>query len=267
MLLNRLQIKGFRGFEDLKVEDLRQVNLVIGRNNAGKTSLLEAIYLLCAKVGSPFAVLSRGETAPSSILNLFHGRPTIESNAALTIGSDQRQIELSLHRGEVKWRTNDGVDDSFGLYDPNRYGLAALPVFLEARSDPRFSVPAIWKDIALTPKEDDIVNCLQLVLPTLERIAVVEGSLIVRLKDVPTPISMATLGGGVVRLFYLACALILAANNICLIEEIKLRMEFTTRFTKECGNSSTMSPNAITSRYLQQPMDWTACGDLPWLAS
>ena len=97
MLLNRLQIKGFRGFEDLKVEDLRQVNLVIGRNNAGKTSLLEAIYLLCAKVGSPFAVLSRGETAPSSILNLFHGRPTIESNAALTIGSDQRQIELSLH--------------------------------------------------------------------------------------------------------------------------------------------------------------------------
>ena len=43
MLLNSLHIKGFRGFVDFNVEGLGQVNLIIGRNNAGKTSTLEAI--------------------------------------------------------------------------------------------------------------------------------------------------------------------------------------------------------------------------------
>lgn len=45
-MLERLHIRKFRGFRDLKVEGLGRVNLVAGRNNAGKTTLLEAIFLL-----------------------------------------------------------------------------------------------------------------------------------------------------------------------------------------------------------------------------
>jgi AAA15 family ATPase/GTPase len=51
MVLNSLRIRGFRGFTDFKIDGLGQVNLIIGRNNAGKTSLLEAIYLLRARGG------------------------------------------------------------------------------------------------------------------------------------------------------------------------------------------------------------------------
>jgi len=44
-LLTSFQVKNFRLFEDLKIESLSRVNLITGKNNTGKTSLLEAIGL------------------------------------------------------------------------------------------------------------------------------------------------------------------------------------------------------------------------------
>lgn len=45
-MLNDISIENFRGFADLKLNGLGRVNLVVGRNNTGKTSLLEAISVI-----------------------------------------------------------------------------------------------------------------------------------------------------------------------------------------------------------------------------
>ncbi|MCR4653737.1 MAG: AAA family ATPase [Eubacterium sp.] len=44
--LEKLQIDRFRGIKALKIHELKNVNLVVGDNNCGKTSVLEAIQLL-----------------------------------------------------------------------------------------------------------------------------------------------------------------------------------------------------------------------------
>jgi len=41
-----IRIENFRAHRDLNVEGLKRINLFVGRNNSGKTSLLEAIFLL-----------------------------------------------------------------------------------------------------------------------------------------------------------------------------------------------------------------------------
>jgi predicted ATPase len=41
-----LHLKNFRGFTDLELKGLRRVNLIVGKNNSGKTSLLEGIAIL-----------------------------------------------------------------------------------------------------------------------------------------------------------------------------------------------------------------------------
>lgn len=46
MLIRDLRIKGYRCFEDFSMDGLTRVNLLVGNNNSGKTSFLEAIYLL-----------------------------------------------------------------------------------------------------------------------------------------------------------------------------------------------------------------------------
>lgn len=45
-MLNAIHIQNFRLFKDFQLHDLARVNLVVGKNNAGKSSLLEALYLL-----------------------------------------------------------------------------------------------------------------------------------------------------------------------------------------------------------------------------
>ena len=39
-MLKRLQIRNFRGFNDLTIDQLSGLNLIAGKNSSGKTSLL-----------------------------------------------------------------------------------------------------------------------------------------------------------------------------------------------------------------------------------
>ncbi len=45
LLLNSLEIRNFRGFHHLQIDHLGRVNLIVGKNNIGKSSLLEALHL------------------------------------------------------------------------------------------------------------------------------------------------------------------------------------------------------------------------------
>ncbi len=45
-LFKEIAITNFRGFDSLKVNDLQRVNVFVGANNVGKTSILEAAFML-----------------------------------------------------------------------------------------------------------------------------------------------------------------------------------------------------------------------------
>ncbi len=44
-ILNYIRVRNFRGFKDISVEDFGDINIIVGRNNTGKSTLLESIYL------------------------------------------------------------------------------------------------------------------------------------------------------------------------------------------------------------------------------
>jgi AAA domain, putative AbiEii toxin, Type IV TA system len=52
-VFDHIQISGYRGFETLALSQLGRVNIFVGDNNSGKTSLLEAISILCNPI-DPF---------------------------------------------------------------------------------------------------------------------------------------------------------------------------------------------------------------------
>jgi AAA15 family ATPase/GTPase len=55
-MFKSIKIKNFRGITDLKLENLSRVNLIVGKNNCGKTTILESIFLL---IGASNASLPR----------------------------------------------------------------------------------------------------------------------------------------------------------------------------------------------------------------
>ena len=47
-MLKSLKISNFKMFDNFEIDDLSLINLVSGKNNVGKSTLLEAIFLLIA---------------------------------------------------------------------------------------------------------------------------------------------------------------------------------------------------------------------------
>lgn len=52
-MIDSLKLKNYRGFKELELTDLKKINIIVGANNVGKTSILEAIELLIFTKDSP----------------------------------------------------------------------------------------------------------------------------------------------------------------------------------------------------------------------
>ena len=52
MRYSNLKINNFRGVTHLEIDDLKQINLIVGRNNSGKSTVLEAFFLISG-MGNP----------------------------------------------------------------------------------------------------------------------------------------------------------------------------------------------------------------------
>ena len=57
-MITSLIIKNFKQFKDFEINDLSLVNLISGKNNVGKSSLLEALFLLIDHLILIFFLLS-----------------------------------------------------------------------------------------------------------------------------------------------------------------------------------------------------------------
>src|SRR5437763_1762964 len=53
LILNSLEIRNLRGFRHLQIERLGRVNLIVGKNNIGRSSLLETLQLYARRASTP----------------------------------------------------------------------------------------------------------------------------------------------------------------------------------------------------------------------
>lgn len=137
--LKSLYVQGFRAFDDLRLDQLQRANLIVGRNNVGKTYLLEAIRLFVYN-GAPdllrTMLIDRDESPEQnpqpaaieevrdwvlSFENLFHGRQTFGSGVEPirmdVDGSVARRLVIDLDF-YVERRGEDGVRQLELLVDP-----------------------------------------------------------------------------------------------------------------------------------------------------
>jgi AAA15 family ATPase/GTPase len=136
-MLESLKIEGFRGFQNFEMANLGRINLLVGKNNSGKTSILEAIQFLYAQNNidifletisyrGEFAWLENklaGRTKVFEICHLFPGHEIIPSKEIIIIGSRESHqesvtisvksipIQLSLFSDKNDDLNNDNIFD------------------------------------------------------------------------------------------------------------------------------------------------------------
>lgn len=81
-MLQSVHIRNFRGLKDLEIEGLGRINLFAGRNNSGKTALLEALSLL-AGAGWPNLAFHRPVARGADVLAEVESAPGSEVSAAM----------------------------------------------------------------------------------------------------------------------------------------------------------------------------------------
>ncbi|MEC4803764.1 MAG: AAA family ATPase [Jaaginema sp. PMC 1080.18] len=128
-MLKTVRIKNFRGFDYFELQNLGRINLLVGKNNSGKTSVLEAIQLLTSGTNiEPLTeiMLNRGEfvwndeDSPQreiEICHLFRDRNLKDRNIVI---SGQKQIIQDNHQQIVDLELTASIHDQ-SIY-PHQYG-------------------------------------------------------------------------------------------------------------------------------------------------
>lgn len=96
MMIKELKIERYRGLKDVLLQDIGQINILIGANNSGKTSVLEAVQLLKSKdiIANLFSVSVKRE--PGSYARLIGSYSKYDAlNRSLPIGQEERKIGIS----------------------------------------------------------------------------------------------------------------------------------------------------------------------------
>ena len=103
-MLKTFKLEGYRGFEAYELADLTRVNLLVGKNNCGKTSILEAVHFLVSR-GDPFVLVRsanrRGEVNDAGaesrpdVSHVFFGRH-FDADAGFWLSADGGRHEVSV---------------------------------------------------------------------------------------------------------------------------------------------------------------------------
>lgn len=159
-VLKSLKMTGFRGFESYGLDALSRVNLVVGKNNSGKTSVLEALDLLVS--GGSLASITgsahrRDEVRPiewrgihrvPNVTHLFYGH-------ACKLGASFQLLGCQKDRVTVELRSLDelGDDTLSRIFDeqfpPEASPAMALAITLAAPNKPTSVLPVTESGLLL----------------------------------------------------------------------------------------------------------------------
>jgi len=290
-MLNSLEIKNYRNLKELKIDSLGTVNLIIGRNNTGKSTLLEAIAIYATKgdLNLMYQLLEeRGETFKHKNDNtnptetnvkifssLFSNRAVgFDVADAISVGnlentlfgeklSSEEYISLrfvkyidEIHKDEQGnpirkrriFRNNTEIIENYKIGFEIKAGDISYILSLDEDKPYRFGIKMfkntenvqivrtrninkgingiLFDNIALTDKEQYVIEALKIIEPLTERIAFVEEtprerSTVIKLSDSQRVLPLQSMGDGINRILTLILALVNADNGYLLIDEFE----------------------------------------------
>lgn len=254
------RIKNFRCFEDLELKDLARVNLIAGKNNVGKTAVLEALWWNCEphmllrrmeafaklrgmdlQLEQPASGLLPSVTVDPVWLSLFHRfDPSNEISLSTEMGGPSRSIVVragGTGNGGIRvfWvRDKPSIEIEVGRIADRGGGSSSTldfdgttrqSVFLDSRTRLSPQEEAIIAgSLVKTGRYGTMLSALQILEPRLRTVTTLpEGGQTILYGDIGTArlLPLRLMGDGMVRLTTMMLTVASIPAGVLLIDEVE----------------------------------------------
>ncbi len=299
-MLDSLMIKNFRMLRDFELAKLGQVNLIVGKNNSGKSSVLEALQIFAKNAdqsalekiasgrGEKYRINTDEHYHSTSLIpfqDLFTDRIfPVDDNTEIQIGSLNKPEEILRIRHVFQIKEEETVTHETGERDTrirrriipkseihhssgdieqalliSKGDTSHSPINL-SRKQFRVSLLSLldaipcnviptqfvsedeladaWDNIVLYEAEESVKSALRIIEPDFEDLTFVradtQGNKLqrtakVKLKNLSMPVSLYSLGDGMVRVLQLAIKLTSSQGGFLLIDEFENGLHYSVQ--------------------------------------
>ncbi|MGP1382020.1 MAG: AAA family ATPase [Thainema sp.] len=214
-MLKSVRIENFRCFKTFELQQLGRVNLLVGMNNSGKTSILEAIYLLSSQdifEALKETALNRGEyiwmpedrSQEIDIRHLFCEHRIKAGSKFSVFGfnhDEEQKLTFSIEKNTRSNRFNDselevnisksgktneamgsplssfgGLSTELFPFTARREDLTQRTQYMKTSFLTTQEMMDLFDQVVLTPEEDLVIQAMKIIEPHIERIASVGSS-------------------------------------------------------------------------------------------
>lgn len=256
-MFNKLKIDNFRGIRTSEISNFSQVNLFFGKNNCGKSTVLEAIFLITGQSNPilPFNVNSfRGFSSfEESDLSIDFYNQKEDKISISTEGDISRSLEITpfhshennVSLSQLEQSVNQQLPTSYGLimkyklgsdsyssrivitkkeaaegriHRDNRYKESLFAEYLPASYN-QVHVTNQYAKIVEEKQESTIVNILRTIEPKIRDMQLVGENLLVDV-GLERRLPINVMGDGIRKLVSIILSIYRCRNGILLIDEI-----------------------------------------------
>lgn len=268
-MIESLKIKNFKNLNGLEIPHLSQINLISGQNNVGKSTLLEAIAIY-TNPSQIIKILSERDEFPiykeeneterinqntNAFSSLFTDRKDeVSENNIIEISDKENTLSIQFSyfspKTDIEYikkvititRQNktvsilhlnspiDSLNQRLGIDNDSN-------IIIKLNTEPIGTeyIANFFDNIALTEKEDNVIEALQIIEPNLNKLAFIAESQyrfrrpIVTLKGSNQRFPLKSMGDGINHILSIILALVNCENGCLLIDEIDNGLHYSVQ--------------------------------------
>lgn len=268
-MIESLKIKNFKNLNGLEIPHLSQINLIAGKNNVGKSTLLEAIAIYSNPSQISEILLERNELPlyeeinETKIINqntnafssLFTDRnEEVSENNVIEISDKNNSLSIKFSY----YIPDTNIKDVQKIIEITTQDLSKSILYLNLPTNSLFKrldsnnnsntiirlstkllnniqIAQLFDKITLTEKEDNVIEALQIIEKNIERLVFIgenpyrDRVPIVKLRGNNERFPLKSMGDGINHILTIILALVNCENGYLLIDEIDNGLHYSVQ--------------------------------------
>ncbi len=237
-MIDYLEIQNYKMFERLRLDGLGRVNLIVGKNNVGKSSLLEAVFLAAAPdpIYAFVRIMEMRRINPGgyTLKNLtgFFGDPFTGLGTRVEGFDFSSKIEVDRERLLFRKSNQElamPIDEDFrkSIADAKANPKSVLGALYVSSDGPdAWEVHNLWDFLDLYDRKSYILEALRIAMPEVQTVGVVSDGNAYRqpyatIAGSQAALALAALGEGMSRMFGISLGLGVTAKGVLCIDEVE----------------------------------------------